>query len=74
MVLLLQSPDSVQASDTRLTPMVEYRIPGYLVNPENLIRVLRDNFKDNYMVKVRNDNYSIRTPRKLTRNELIMCN
>ncbi|KAI1410396.1 hypothetical protein F5Y13DRAFT_192257 [Hypoxylon sp. FL1857] len=71
---LPQPPNTVPAPDARKTPMVEYRIPGYLVNPENLIRVLRENFKDNYRVKVRNDNYSIFTPRKLTRNELIMCN
>ncbi|OTA61648.1 hypothetical protein K449DRAFT_383010 [Hypoxylon sp. EC38] len=56
-----------------MTSMIEYKIPSYLVNPENLIRVLRENFQDNYRVKVRNDNYSISTPRKLTKSELIMC-
>lgn len=73
----------VESSTTSFT---EYRIPGYLVNPENLVRVLRERFNDNYKVKVaiprknlllngntdkiiklRNDNYSISTPRKLTK-------
>ncbi|KAI1371083.1 hypothetical protein F4677DRAFT_436729 [Hypoxylon crocopeplum] len=31
--------------------LTEYRIPGYLVSPENLIKVLRTNFNDNYKVK-----------------------
>ncbi|KAI6082939.1 hypothetical protein F4821DRAFT_245803 [Hypoxylon rubiginosum] len=60
----------VESSTTSFT---EYRIPGYLVNPENLVRVLRERFNDNYKVKLRNDNYSISTPRKLTKNEIILC-
>ncbi|KAI4859455.1 hypothetical protein F4820DRAFT_439666 [Hypoxylon rubiginosum] len=67
----LHEPRSGAESYT--TCMTEYRIPGYLVNPENLVKVLRERFKDNYKVKLRNDNYSISTPRKLTKNELIMC-
>ncbi|OTB01850.1 hypothetical protein M426DRAFT_323084 [Hypoxylon sp. CI-4A] len=51
----------------------EYRIPGYLVNPENLVRVLQERFQDNYKVKLRNDNYLISIPERLSKNELTMC-
>ncbi|KAI0376476.1 hypothetical protein F5Y04DRAFT_266352 [Hypomontagnella monticulosa] len=55
------------------TGFVEYRIPGYLINLKNLVELLQESFKGNYKVKLRNDNYSISTPRRLTKNELIRC-
>ncbi|KAI1099426.1 hypothetical protein F4804DRAFT_321915 [Jackrogersella minutella] len=60
----------IYCATTRIT---RYKVSGCLVNPEKLIKLLRKNFKDNYKVKVRNDNYSISTPRELTENELISC-
>lgn len=52
----------------------EYKIPGWLIDPEKLVKVLRERFGDHYKVKLRNDNYSISIPEPLTKNELIMCN
>ncbi|KAI1654741.1 hypothetical protein F4813DRAFT_369198 [Daldinia decipiens] len=51
----------------------EYRIPGYLVNPKHLVELLREKFNNNYKVKLRNDNYLISTPERLTQNDLIRC-
>ncbi|KAI1458154.1 hypothetical protein F4805DRAFT_425754 [Annulohypoxylon moriforme] len=59
--------------DGYTTHLMEYRIPGFLVNPTKLVEVLRARFENNYRVKLRNDNYSICVPRKLTKAELIMC-
>ncbi|KAI2633072.1 hypothetical protein GGS26DRAFT_555183 [Hypomontagnella submonticulosa] len=64
---------STAREELQTTCLAEYKIPGYLVNPENLVRVLREKFNDNYKVKLRNDNYLISTPKRLTQNELVMC-
>ncbi|KAI1777251.1 hypothetical protein F4818DRAFT_342213 [Hypoxylon cercidicola] len=61
-----------RGNSTDTACLTEYRIPGFLVNPENLVRVLRDKFNDNYKVKLRNDNYSISTPRRLTKRHSLI--
>ncbi|KAI1208246.1 uncharacterized protein F4807DRAFT_432168 [Annulohypoxylon truncatum] len=66
-------PNQVSTMGSSAACLTRYKIPSYLVNPERLIVVLRAKFNENYKVKVRNDNYSISTPRKLTENELIQC-
>ncbi|KAI0888136.1 uncharacterized protein GGS22DRAFT_155153 [Annulohypoxylon maeteangense] len=60
--------------DYAATHPIEYKIPGFLVNPTKLAQVLRSKFETGqYTVKLRNDNYSISAPTKLTKDELIMC-
>ncbi|KAI8958127.1 hypothetical protein F5Y11DRAFT_337333, partial [Daldinia sp. FL1419] len=65
--------DSSYKSQNHSSSLTEYRIPGYLVNPQHLVKVLQERFNGNYKVKLRNDNYFISTPARLTKSELISC-
>ncbi|KAI1473109.1 uncharacterized protein F4812DRAFT_411638, partial [Daldinia caldariorum] len=64
---------TLKATDPTSSCPVEYRIPGYLVNPEHLVKLLQEKFKGDYKVKLRNDNYFISTPERLTKHDLVRC-
>ncbi|OTB10406.1 hypothetical protein K445DRAFT_323014 [Daldinia sp. EC12] len=61
------------SAQNRTQSQVELRIPGYLVNPVHLVELLQERFQGHYKVKLRNDNYFISIPEKLTQNDLVRC-